>query len=35
LRLTPKAQRKNKLVTMIRGTTYRRSVMGTEEFFID
>ena len=34
MRLTPRAQRKNKLVTRIKGATYRRSVIGTEGFVI-
>src|SRR6266699_4406048 len=31
LRLTPSAQRKNRVVTRIRGATYRCSVIGAEE----
>src|SRR5713101_3915155 len=30
LRLTPSAQRKNRVVTRIKGATYRRSVIGAE-----
>src|ERR1700722_7628975 len=34
LRLTPMAHKKNRLVTRMNGTRYRRSVMGAEEFMI-
>src|SRR5882672_10708297 len=34
LRLTPSAQRKNRVVTRISGATYRRSVMGAEVVII-